>query len=189
VNAGSPAQLTWSCSLPNQSIFHATQSSYAKILTTLDTTCRATIASPSTMKIAIRRTTTSLARNCQCRLQTSAPVVANHRTFSVLNRPAPNYEGHVPLTHVERVGLAVGSGLWSLLDPRRGGESCERCMSNFPRYRSQHAFKPTPTLTNQPQTSSLPSPKPRRHPTSSIASATPCCLTRPAGGSSVTDRV
>ncbi|KAJ4373799.1 Ubiquinone biosynthesis protein [Neocucurbitaria cava] len=42
------------------------------------------------------------------------------RCFSVLNRPSPKYEGHIPLTRVERLGLAVGSGLGSFLDPRRG---------------------------------------------------------------------
>ncbi|KAL1796986.1 hypothetical protein ACET3X_005526 [Alternaria dauci] len=42
------------------------------------------------------------------------------RCFSVLNRPPPNYEGHIPLTRVERLGLAIGSGLGSFLDPRRG---------------------------------------------------------------------
>ncbi|KAH3943638.1 ubiquinone biosynthesis protein COQ4 [Parastagonospora nodorum] len=41
------------------------------------------------------------------------------RCFSVLNRPPPNYEGHIPLTVIERLGLAVGSGLGSFLDPRR----------------------------------------------------------------------
>jgi ubiquinone biosynthesis protein COQ4 len=43
------------------------------------------------------------------------------RCFSVLNRPTPNYEGHIPLTVAERLGLALGSGLGSFLDPRRGG--------------------------------------------------------------------
>ncbi|KAL1972296.1 hypothetical protein VTN31DRAFT_7515 [Thermomyces dupontii] len=42
------------------------------------------------------------------------------RSFSVLNRPPPNYPGHVPLTCVERGALAVGSALGSLLNPRRG---------------------------------------------------------------------
>ncbi|OAG06906.1 ubiquinone biosynthesis protein coq4, mitochondrial [Paraphaeosphaeria sporulosa] len=42
------------------------------------------------------------------------------RCFSVLNRPPPNYEGHIPLTRAERLGLALGSGLMSFLDPRRG---------------------------------------------------------------------
>jgi hypothetical protein len=44
------------------------------------------------------------------------------RCFSVLNRPPPNYEGHIPLTVAERLGLAFGSGLGSFLDPRRGGK-------------------------------------------------------------------
>jgi hypothetical protein len=44
------------------------------------------------------------------------------RCFSVLNRPPPNYEGHIPLTVTERLGLALGSGLGSFLDPRRGGK-------------------------------------------------------------------
>ncbi|KAF2757561.1 ubiquinone biosynthesis protein COQ4, mitochondrial [Pseudovirgaria hyperparasitica] len=42
------------------------------------------------------------------------------RTFSVLNRPSPNYPGHVPLTHIERGALAIGSALWSYVDPTRG---------------------------------------------------------------------
>lgn len=46
---------------------------------------------------------------------------SSYRCFSVLNRPPPNYEGHVPLTRTERLGLAIGSGLSSFLDPRRGG--------------------------------------------------------------------
>ncbi|KIW07808.1 ubiquinone biosynthesis protein coq4, mitochondrial, variant [Verruconis gallopava] len=41
------------------------------------------------------------------------------RTFSVLNRPPPNYDGHVPLTRVERASLAVGSALWCFFDPTR----------------------------------------------------------------------
>ncbi|KAI9716093.1 MAG: Ubiquinone biosynthesis protein [Candelaria pacifica] len=42
------------------------------------------------------------------------------RAFSALNRPAPNYQGHVPLTSPERGALAVGSAFVSLLNPRRG---------------------------------------------------------------------
>jgi ubiquinone biosynthesis protein COQ4 len=45
------------------------------------------------------------------------------RSFSVLNRPPPNYDGHVPLTTVERAGLAVGSAIISLFNPRRGGSN------------------------------------------------------------------
>lgn len=43
------------------------------------------------------------------------------RPFSVLNRPPPKYEGHVPLNAFERSTLAVGSALMSLMNPRRGG--------------------------------------------------------------------
>lgn len=43
------------------------------------------------------------------------------REFSVLNRPPPKYPGHIPLTHVERGALAIGSAVGSLLNPRRGG--------------------------------------------------------------------
>ena len=44
------------------------------------------------------------------------------RAFSVLNRPPPKYEGHVPLTKIERGSLALGSAVMSLLNPRRGGD-------------------------------------------------------------------
>ncbi|KAI8273346.1 Ubiquinone biosynthesis protein [Colletotrichum sp. SAR11_57] len=39
--------------------------------------------------------------------------------FSVLNRPPPNYEGHVPLNRIEKASLAIGAGIWSLLSPYR----------------------------------------------------------------------
>ncbi|KAI1494617.1 coenzyme Q biosynthesis protein Coq4-domain-containing protein [Biscogniauxia mediterranea] len=45
---------------------------------------------------------------------------SSSRSFSVLNRPPPNYPGHVPLTRVERAALAAGAGVMSLLDPYRG---------------------------------------------------------------------
>jgi ubiquinone biosynthesis protein COQ4 len=41
------------------------------------------------------------------------------RNFSILDRPPPNYPGHVPLTLIERSALAVGSAVTSLLNPRR----------------------------------------------------------------------
>lgn len=41
------------------------------------------------------------------------------RSFSVLNRPPPNYPGHVPLTWLERGALAVGSAFGSLRNPYR----------------------------------------------------------------------
>lgn len=37
-----------------------------------------------------------------------------------MNRPPPNYPGHVPLTGVERAAMAVGSGIVSFFDPYRG---------------------------------------------------------------------
>lgn len=46
---------------------------------------------------------------------------SSRRPFSVLDRPPPNYPGHVPLTHVERAGLALGSGIMSFINPYRGG--------------------------------------------------------------------
>jgi ubiquinone biosynthesis protein COQ4 len=52
----------------------------------------------------------------------SALPLASYRAFSVLNRPPPNYEGHVPLTRIERAGLAAGSALWSFFDPTRAGK-------------------------------------------------------------------
>ncbi|ROV93246.1 hypothetical protein VPNG_09557 [Cytospora leucostoma] len=58
---------------------------------------------------------------------TTIPAVAavstttnTRRPFSILNRPPPNYPGHVPLTRIERAGLAIGSGLISLANPYRG---------------------------------------------------------------------
>lgn len=47
------------------------------------------------------------------------PTPLRARTFSVLNRPPPNYPGHVPLTLLERGALAVGSAFGSLLNPYR----------------------------------------------------------------------
>ncbi|MCJ1260016.1 Ubiquinone biosynthesis protein [Lignoscripta atroalba] len=51
---------------------------------------------------------------------TRLAVTASVRQFSVLHRPRPNYEGHVPLTAIERGALAVGSAVMSLINPRRG---------------------------------------------------------------------
>lgn len=46
------------------------------------------------------------------------------RHFSVLQRPAPSYVGHIPLNVWEQSTLAVGSAFMSLLNPRRGGKCC-----------------------------------------------------------------
>ena len=48
-------------------------------------------------------------------------IAPSARTFSVLNRPPPNYEGHVPLNAFERGTLAAGSAVMSLMNPRRAG--------------------------------------------------------------------
>jgi hypothetical protein len=48
-------------------------------------------------------------------------ISSSAKPFSVLNRPPPSYPGHVPLTRIERAGLAVGSAAISLFNPRRGG--------------------------------------------------------------------
>ena len=50
-------------------------------------------------------------------------ITALSRPFSVLNRPPPRYEGHVPLTIFERGALAAGSAVMSLINPSRGGKS------------------------------------------------------------------
>lgn len=55
-------------------------------------------------------------------LLAACAISASPRPFSVLNRPPPNYEGHVPLTRLEQAGLAVGSAITSLIDPYRHGE-------------------------------------------------------------------
>ena len=41
----------------------------------------------------------------------------------MLNRPPPKYDGHVPLTVVEKGTLAVGSALGGIVSPRRAGMS------------------------------------------------------------------
>ncbi|KAJ6032316.1 hypothetical protein N7540_003048 [Penicillium herquei] len=61
-------------------------------------------------------------RTCNPRTLISVrPNLTSHtlRPFSVLNRPAVNYPGHVPLTTIERGALALGSAIGSLINPRR----------------------------------------------------------------------
>ncbi|WPG99012.1 Coq4-domain-containing protein [Acrodontium crateriforme] len=47
------------------------------------------------------------------------PPAIRVRTFSILHRPRPAYEGHVPLTFIERSGLAIGSAIGALKNPHR----------------------------------------------------------------------
>ncbi|PHH86987.1 hypothetical protein CDD83_9457 [Cordyceps sp. RAO-2017] len=58
-----------------------------------------------------------------CSSSSSSPVpvasCALQRPFSALNRPAPSYPGHVPLTKIERVGLAIGSSVMAFFNPYR----------------------------------------------------------------------
>lgn len=70
------------------------------------------------MSVLGRRGTLSLR---QLSLSNQIHSLCRLRPFSVLNRPAPNYPGHIPLTLVERGVLAAGSALGSLLNPRRAG--------------------------------------------------------------------
>lgn len=53
-------------------------------------------------------------------LLATCTISLNSRQFSVLNRPPPNYPGHIPLTRVEKAGLALGSAFGSLYNPYRG---------------------------------------------------------------------
>lgn len=53
----------------------------------------------------------------------SISIASAARPFSVLNRPPPNYPGHVPLTKIERGALAIGAAVGSLINPRRAGPS------------------------------------------------------------------
>lgn len=55
----------------------------------------------------------------QCRQLLSLPPTLRARSFSVLNRPPPNYPGHVPLTMLERSALTITSAFGSLLNPYR----------------------------------------------------------------------
>ncbi|KAG8167693.1 hypothetical protein KVR01_003382 [Diaporthe batatas] len=74
------------------------------------------------MRLTVPRAST-LCRGSQGACKAATVGVATRspqRSFSVLNRPPPNYPGHVPLTHVERAGLAIGSGIMSLVNPYRG---------------------------------------------------------------------
>ncbi|KAK0763908.1 hypothetical protein N5P37_003298 [Trichoderma harzianum] len=56
---------------------------------------------------------------CRSSTATRPAASATARSFSALNRPAPKYPGHVPLTRIEQAGMALGSGIMSLLNPYR----------------------------------------------------------------------
>lgn len=64
---------------------------------------------------------TNQAKAIMISLRLKASSSNNTRAFSVLHRPQPNYEGHVPLATVERAVLAAGSAIISFINPRRAG--------------------------------------------------------------------
>ena len=61
----------------------------------------------------------SLLRSILHPTQTPPSIRRHAPRFSVLSRPAPSYPGHVPLTPLERITLALSSAAASLLQPRR----------------------------------------------------------------------
>ncbi len=76
-----------------------------------------------TWKMALFLRENALRSGLPRELLAACAISLNSRAFSVLNRPPPNYPGHVPLTRIERAGLAVGSAIGSFMDPYRGGKS------------------------------------------------------------------
>ncbi|KAF7857044.1 uncharacterized protein EAF02_011277 [Botrytis sinoallii] len=83
------------------------------------------------------------------------------RSFSVLHRPAPNYPGHVPLTSIERGGLAVGSAVMAFFNPYRADliAACgEATATPYFIYRLRDAMLSSPTgrriLRDRPRISS-----------------------------------
>jgi len=76
----------------------------------------------SAMKVAATRFRSRCALQATARIAPkvcAACATDQSRRFSSLKRPPPNYPGHVPLTRVERAGLAIGSGVMSLINPYR----------------------------------------------------------------------
>ncbi|KAH7308461.1 coenzyme Q biosynthesis protein Coq4-domain-containing protein [Stachybotrys elegans] len=67
----------------------------------------------------VARSGTRLAARSTRALRPTTCLCLSARPFSALNRPEPNYPGHVPLTRIERAALAVGSGVASLINPYR----------------------------------------------------------------------
>ncbi|KAF3129313.1 Ubiquinone biosynthesis protein [Orbilia oligospora] len=78
------------------------------------------MATPTSTSLAHTCTRCLRSRTPQLSRQLYLPAISNNRTFSVLHRPPPNYPGHVPLRLPERLFLAAGSAIMSLIDPRRG---------------------------------------------------------------------
>ncbi|KAK0656473.1 coenzyme Q biosynthesis protein Coq4-domain-containing protein [Cercophora newfieldiana] len=70
------------------------------------------------------------------------------RSYTRPSRPPPNYPGHVPLNTLEKAALAIGSGLMSLRDPRRGdliATFAETTCTPYFIYRLRNAMLSSPT--------------------------------------------
>lgn len=128
-------------------------------------------ALPKLRSIGSARNAITLIRATSCASCSSS----SPRSFTSLNRSPPNYPGHVPLTRVERAGLAIGASVMSFFDPYRHG------------MRFDFLQEPSVSLADHPQTSSLLLAKPQPHHTSSTAFATPCSQIQPAVVSSELD--
>ncbi|KAF5878827.1 putative ubiquinone biosynthesis protein coq4 protein [Botrytis fragariae] len=94
-------------------------------------------------------------------LLTACSITLATRSFSVLHRPAPNYPGHVPLTSIERGGLAVGSAVMAFFNPYRADliAACgEATATPYFIYRLRDAMLSSPTgrriLRDRPRISS-----------------------------------
>ncbi|KAK3298348.1 coenzyme Q biosynthesis protein Coq4-domain-containing protein [Chaetomium fimeti] len=104
------------------------------------------------MEVTLRRTAAAIARNNNGLRPAAAALTAapssRHFSLSSLTRPPPNYPGHVPLTRIEKAALAIGSGLMSLRDPRRGdliAAFAEATATPYFIYRLRDAMLASPT--------------------------------------------
>ncbi|KAK3906588.1 ubiquinone biosynthesis protein COQ4, mitochondrial [Staphylotrichum tortipilum] len=78
----------------------------------------------------------------------ASPAPRRHFSLSSLTRPPPNYPGHIPLSRIEKAALAIGSGLMSLRDPRRGdliAAFAEATATPYFIYRLRDAMLASPT--------------------------------------------
>ncbi|KAK4162487.1 ubiquinone biosynthesis protein COQ4, mitochondrial [Cladorrhinum sp. PSN259] len=107
------------------------------------------------MEVTLKRSAALIARNAANPCSAAAPLaaVATSQTrrpfsFSSLTRPPPNYPGHTPLSRIEKAALAIGSGLMSLRDPRRGdliAAFAEATATPYFIYRLRDAMLSSPT--------------------------------------------
>ncbi|KAK4452904.1 ubiquinone biosynthesis protein [Podospora aff. communis PSN243] len=96
------------------------------------------------------RSSAAVARRAQSLRPGAAAVLSasQSRPYSGPSRPPPNYPGHIPLNTLEKAALAIGSGLMSLRDPRRGdliAAFAEATCTPFFIYRLRDAMLASPT--------------------------------------------